>query len=155
MQKIPIKIIHLQEGNYHIHLHVRLFDENCTMVLDTGASKTVVDHTSLLKIGVPEEQIKSNDILSSGLGTNNMKGAESVLPSFEIGPWKIRNFHIAVLDLSSINFAYEKIGIKPVIGIVGSDILITYGAKIDLQKQVLTLRDRKISAKRLQELLGT
>lgn len=145
MQKIPFEILELHGDGYHILIDVCLFDKPFKMVLDTGASKTVLDKTTLLQSGIPEEKIMNTDIISTGLGTNSMESFTLELPMFEIGTWKIRKFITAVLDLSTVNYAYEQMNLQPVIGVLGGDILFSYAARIDYHKRVLTLRDRKVS----------
>ena len=145
MQKIPFEILELHGDGYHILIDVCLFDKPFKMVLDTGASKTVLDKTTLLQSGIPEEKIMNTNIISTGLGTNSMESFILELPTFEIGTWKIKKFVTAVLDLSTVNYAYEQMNFQTVIGVLGGDILFSYAARIDYQKRVLTLRDRKVS----------
>lgn len=144
MQKIPLEILALQGDGYHILVDVRLFDQPFKMVLDTGASKTVLDKTTLLESGIPKEKIQNTNIISTGLGTNSMESFILELPTLEIGNWKIKEFVTAVLDLSTINYAYQQMELPTVIGVLGGDILASYGARIDYQKKLLTLRERKI-----------
>jgi len=145
MQKIPLEILELQGDGYHILIDVCLFDQPFKMVLDTGASKTVLDKTTLLQSGIPEEKIENTNIISTGLGTNSMESFILELPTLAIGNWKIKKFITAVLDLSAVNYAYEQMNLPPVIGVLGGDILFSYAARIDYRKQLLILRDRKVS----------
>jgi len=147
MQKIPLEILELQGDGFHLLVNVRLFDQSFKMVLDTGASKTVFDKTTLLQSGIPEEKIQNTNIISTGLGTNSMESFMLELPTLEIGNWSVRNFLTAVLDLSAVNYAYQQMELPPVIGVLGGDILFAYRARIDYQKQLLTLRDRKVRRK--------
>ncbi|GHE23095.1 retropepsin-like aspartic protease [Sphingobacterium griseoflavum] len=144
MQKIPLSIIDLHGDGYHLLVDVVLFDQPFKMVLDTGASKTVLDKNTLLNAGITEERFQITDILSTGLGTNSMQSFTLEIPLFKINGWQRERFQTAVLDLSSINYAYEQMNLEPVVGVVGGDILRPYGAKIDYQKEQLTLRSRKL-----------
>lgn len=145
MHKIPFERINLQADGYHIITEVRLFDKTFKLVIDTGASKTVLDKTTLLESGIAEDNFENTDILSTGLGTNSMESFMLTIPEIKLHDWNIKNFTVAVLDLSSINFAYNQIGLEPVIGVLGGDILQQYGAIIDYKKQTLTLNQRKLS----------
>ncbi|GAA4140214.1 hypothetical protein GCM10022216_19110 [Sphingobacterium kyonggiense] len=145
MHKIPFERINLQADGYHIITEVRLFDKTFKLVIDTGASKTVLDKTTLLESGIAEDNFENTDILSTGLGTNSMESFMLTIPEIKLQDWNIKNFTVAVLDLSSINFAYNQIGLEPVIGVLGGDILQQYGAIIDYKKQTLTLNQRKLS----------
>ncbi|MFD1769092.1 aspartyl protease family protein [Sphingobacterium suaedae] len=147
MQKIPFDILNLQGDGYHLLVHVNLFEQDFKMVIDTGASKTVLDKSTLLHSGIPEEKFQNTDILSTGLGTNSMQSFMLEIPVLKVGSWQHHNFLAAVLDLSSINFAYEQMNLDPVIGVLGGDIFSKYGAVINYANQTLTLRDRKINSK--------
>ncbi|TDS12446.1 retropepsin-like aspartic protease [Sphingobacterium paludis] len=147
MQKIPLEILELQGDGYHLLVHVELFDQPFKMVLDTGASKTVLDKNTLLHSGISEDKFHNTDILSTGLGTNSMQSFMLEIPLFKINNWQHKNFTTAVLDLSSINFAYEQMNFEPVIGVLGGDILRPFGAKIDYASNILTLRSRKLKFK--------
>lgn len=142
MQKIPLTVLNLQGDGYHLLIDVQLFDRPFKMVLDTGASKTVLDKKTLLEAGISEDAFQSTDILSTGLGTNSMESYLIKIPEFQIGAWKTKNFMTAVLDLSTINFAYQQMNLSPVIGVLGSDILLRYAAVIDYKKRCLTLNTR-------------
>ena len=91
MQKIPLEILNLQGDGYHILVNVVLFDQPFKMVLDTGASKTVLDKTMLHNIGIDEEQLQNTDIMSSGLGTNSMQSYQLAIPELHIADWKVKN----------------------------------------------------------------
>lgn len=143
MQKIPLEILELQGDGYHLLVQVELFDKPFKMVLDTGASKTVLDKNTLLNSGISEDEFLKTDILSTGLGTNSMQSFILEIPLFRVNDWQVKNFQTAVLDLSSINFAYEQMNFEPVVGVIGGDILRPFGAKIDYSSEILTLRSRK------------
>ncbi|GGE16991.1 MULTISPECIES: retropepsin-like aspartic protease [Sphingobacterium] len=145
MQNIPFEVIGLQADGFHIITEIEIFDKKFKMVIDTGASKTVLDKETLLNSGINEEEFLNTDILSTGLGTNTMESFMITLPILKLAEWQVKNFTAAVLDLSSINFAYNQIGLDPVIGVLGGDILKLYGARIDYRKNLLTLNQRKLN----------
>ena len=147
MQKIPFEVIGLQADGFHIITEIELLDKKFKIVIDTGASKTVLDKETLLASGIDEENFLNTDILSTGLGTNSMESFILTIPTLQLAEWKIKNFQVAVLDLSSINYAYEQIGLERVIGVLGGDILNMYSAKIDYKKQELSLNQRRLSLK--------
>lgn len=146
MQIIPLELIDLQSDGYHLLVDVELFGQHFKMVVDTGASKTVLDNATLLDAGIAEADITKTNILSTGLGTNDMESFMVTIPEFRMAGWAVKNFEAAVLDLSSINYAYEQMELPRVIGVLGGDILYRYGAQIHYRKCSLTLRDRAVSA---------
>ena len=48
-----------------------------------------------------------------------------------------------MLDLSHVNQSYEQIGLKPIDGVLGSDVLLKYNAVIDYEKKILKLKFKK------------
>lgn len=145
MTIIPFEILPLQQEGYHIIIKIEILGTEFRMVLDTGASKTVLDRNTLLSSGIEEHYLIATNILSSGLGTNEMQSAMFKLPYLKIGEWQSKNFEVAVLDLSTINYAYSQINAEPVVGVLGGDILNQYGAIINYKNKTLKLNDRKRS----------
>jgi len=115
-------------------LKIKVFGKPFYVVLDTGASKTAFDKTMLEKANKKGEITKS-DILSTGLGTNSMASFTATIHDLRIGRLKIPEFEVAVLDLSTINFAYRQMGHPEVLGVLGGDILMKYEAVINYGKQ--------------------
>uniref|UniRef100_F4C2K9 Peptidase A2 domain-containing protein n=1 Tax=Sphingobacterium sp. (strain 21) TaxID=743722 RepID=F4C2K9_SPHS2 len=142
MIKIPLALLNLQDDGFHLLVEVVVFEHSFKAVLDTGASKTVFDKT-IVERHIGNEQLKSSDRVSTGLGTTNMESFTWQLPDFQIGTFHLKNFEVAVLDLSSINFAYENLSVEPVIGVIGGDILTQYQGIIDYGKMTLTLSMKK------------
>jgi len=132
---VPLQIIDLQNG-FHPLLNIKVFGKKFTVVLDTGASQTAFDKTLLQKAN-KKGRINESDILSTGLGTNNMESFTATIHDMRIGRLKIPEFEVAVLDLSTINTAYQQMGHPVVLGVLGGDILMHYKAVIDYGKQVV------------------
>ncbi|GAA4796493.1 hypothetical protein GCM10023231_26200 [Olivibacter ginsenosidimutans] len=146
MIKIPLVLLNLQDDGFHLLVEVVVFNKTFKAVLDTGASKTVFDKSTVEKY-LENEQLKSSDRVSTGLGTTNMESFTWLVPDIQLGNFHLTDFEVAVLDLSSINFAYENLAVDPVIGVIGGDILTQYKGIIDYGKMTLTLKNN-ISKKR-------
>ena len=76
---------------------------------------------------------------TSGLGTNDMQSATSMIQSLKIGDWEIRNHTVAILDLKHVEIAYQKKEHIPPDAIIGSDLLLKSKALINYGKLSLTL----------------
>ncbi|MDB5154276.1 MAG: clan aspartic protease [Mucilaginibacter sp.] len=136
---IPLQIIDLHDDGFHPLVDVTVYGKPFILVLDTGASKTAFDHTTLLKAG-DNASIKSSDRLSTGLGTNTMTSSTAIIHDMHIGELLVPEFEVAVLDLSSINIAYRQLNHPEVLGVLGGDILMKYKAVIDYGKKVIRLK---------------
>lgn len=136
---VPLQIIDLHEDGFHPLLSIKVFGKPFAVVLDTGASKTAFDKTMLLR-AYEHAVVTMSDRLSTGLGTNNMESSTAVITDMYIGKLLIDEFEVAVLDLSTINIAYNQLGHPEVLGVLGGDILMKYKAVIDYGKESLLLR---------------
>ncbi|MBL1408148.1 aspartyl protease family protein [Sphingobacterium faecale] len=143
MHKIPLQLLQLEEEGFHILVEVTISGVAHNMVVDTGASKTVFDRSTLLQSGIPETSFITSDLLSTGLGTNEMKSETMTLKEFSIQDWICKPTEVAILDLSTINYAYTQMNLPSIIGVLGGDILLNYGGIINYKKRTLTLNRKK------------
>lgn len=144
MVTVPLTLLNLQDDGFHLLLEVIVFGHPFKAVLDTGASKTVFDKATVESHLHKDMVLKHTDMVSTGLGTTSMQSFILNIPDLQIGDFHLKNHEVAVLDLSSINFAYEQLDIDPVIGVIGGDILTRFGGVIDYRKNTLKLRQRAV-----------
>lgn len=137
--KIPFKILDIGGEGYHLLVKVYINKKAANLIIDTGASKTVFDKTRIKKF-VAQRTFKKHESLSSGLGTNTMKSAQVDVKKIKIGELEIENYKTILLDLSHVNKSYQQVGLKPVDGVLGSDILLKYNAVIDYEKKILKFK---------------
>lgn len=172
MVKIPIRLLQLNDNGFHLLVEVVVFDRAFVAVLDTGASHTVFDKHTVEQYLPSSTVLEVSDMPSTGLGTNTMESYSLVVPALQIGvninerihlglkpnaihpvsPSKrfkpsltLKNFEVAALDLSTINYAYGQLELEPIIGVIGGDILMHYGGIINYRTLTLTLRERKLN----------
>lgn len=138
---VPLNIIDLHDDGFHPLVEVGLFGKTFIMVLDTGASKTAFDQTTLTEAN-ETVSILASEKLSTGLGTNTMESFTATVADLHIGELHISEFEAAVLDLSTINVAYGQMGHPRVLGVLGGDILMKYKAVINYGRKTLTLKTR-------------
>ncbi|MBK7181766.1 MAG: aspartyl protease family protein [Bacteroidetes bacterium] len=139
---IPFKILNIDGEGFHLMIKIKINNKLSNLIIDTGASKTVFDKHRI-KNFVSEKKFDTHDKLSSGLGTNSMESQLVTLKKIKIGEVEILNYHTILLDLSHVNQSYEQIGLKPIDGVLGSDVLLKYNAVIDYEKKILKLKFKK------------
>ena len=125
---VPLQIIDLHEDGFHPLIEVFVFGKPFKLVLDTGASNTAFDYGTILLENI---EIKSSDLLSTGLGTNSMVSHTALISDMHLGELQLEPFEVAVLDLSGINIAYRQLNRPEVLGVLGGDVLVKYKAVID------------------------
>lgn len=147
MLSVPLTVLNLQDDGFHLLLEVIVFGKPFKAVLDTGASKTVFDKATIEPYLHEDAALRHTDMVSTGLGTTSMQSFILRVPDLQIGSLHLKRYDVAVLDLSTINYAYEQLDIEPVIGVIGGDILVQYGGVIDYRKNTLKLRQRRVTSK--------
>jgi len=145
---LPIEVTAIEADGFHLMVEVHVNGIPARLLLDTGASRSVFDRDRVHRFfdgGNPE--LLENEELSTGLGTNDMQSQALYLEILEIGETRIRHYPAVVLDMSHVNQSYEKLGLTPIDGVLGSDILMKYGAVIDYGRRMMRINKRRKSLK--------
>lgn len=135
---LPIQIIAIEDDGFHLLTSVSINGKGASMIIDTGASRSVFDENRILPF-LGHDKLEEHDRLSSGLGTNTMTSKKVTIDHLKLGNLELKNYDATILDLSHVNASYEKLDLKPVDGILGGDILKDYLAIIDYAGEELVL----------------
>jgi len=133
---IPLILISLQDDGFHLLVEIVVFGQKLFAVVDTGASRSVFDKTFLkdhLKELEHSEETQATTLFSTS------STLQAVIPSVKIGSLTLKDYETIALDLEAVNQAYEGLGHPPIIGIIGSDLLLKYQAVINYKKMKLYL----------------
>ncbi|TKB98885.1 aspartyl protease family protein [Pedobacter cryophilus] len=136
---LPLQVVDLQGDGFHLLVEVVVFGQNFKAVLDTGASKSAFDMDIISGLAPQDQIIHIPDQHAIGLGTTTMERYFVNCPELKLGDLMIENYEAPVFDLSAIKFAYEKLDLPLVIGVIGGDILMQFNGIIDYQNLSLTL----------------
>ncbi len=132
--EIPLKL----NAIGHLEAEVKIDDIRACFLVDTGASNTVID------IGFAKENLlefASMEELGGGVGTSEMKIFHRQVAVFKINDFDIPSFDLYATDFTHVKDSLAKKGItEPCNGVIGADILIKYGAKINYKKKKLYLK---------------
>ncbi len=109
--------------------------ENHWWVVDTGASKSVVDRAVAACL-VGEE---SEGTMATGLGKEMVETTTGVIGNFRLGGYLFDELRVAVVDLHHINEEYAKYSDKRIAGLLGSDFFYREKAVIDYESQTIKL----------------
>jgi hypothetical protein len=135
---LPLIIFPIEDDGFHIKVFIYINGKKATMILDTGASRTVFDETRIINF-IGDNEMEEQDRLSSGLGTTTMASKKVLLSRIQIGKIEINDYEATILDLQHVNQSYEKLELDHIDGVLGGDILKDYKAIIDYAKQKLVL----------------
>ncbi|MFN5323924.1 MAG: retropepsin-like aspartic protease [Bacteroidota bacterium] len=137
--RIPIRLLKIEQNGCHPIVSAKLNNKSIRMVIDTGASQTVFDKTRIEKL-LGKEALEHIKILSAGLGTSKMKSMLVRVKKLKLGDMVFVDNDFVVLDLSHVNNSYAMMGMKPIDGVIGGDILKRAKAVIDYGKKEMVLR---------------
>jgi predicted aspartyl protease len=132
--EIPIKIEDFNDGKI-LTVEITINNKKSIMLLDTGASTSILDLRKLYKF-TSVEPLKSFNVTSI---QDNMESYNILINKIEIGNKKILNKNIQVIDLINLNNTFSTNNINVIDGILGNDILFDNISSIDLKNKVIIL----------------
>lgn len=135
---LPIELLFIEDAGYHLLVKGKVNGKTATLLIDTGASKTVFDRGRILRFA-EEKSFVTLEKLSTGLGTSSMETMAVVLKKFQLAKLAVANFEAIVIDLSHVNITYAKLDLPAIDGVLGSDLMVKYDAVIDYKKKELKL----------------
>lgn len=145
MLEQPFRLLTLENAdNVMPLLDAELNGHPVRLIIDTGASHTCLDK-SVVKKYAPEAcrkrvspdddpgKTKENTVM--GLGGRRLSHAVGVVGVLKIGELEIRDYMVVAVRLANINKMLRWIGQEPIDGLLGCDILRTYRASLDFERQ--------------------
>nr|WP_320117471.1 retropepsin-like aspartic protease [uncultured Marinifilum sp.] len=136
--EIPIEIIELENNSYHLLIKCTINSlQEGELVIDTGASKTVLDK-NFVDVYEKFEQNES-EMQSRGLGEGSIETQMGKIESFQIGELIVDDFSCALIDLSGINEMYQQYCQRKICGLLGSDFLLKHHGIINYREKKLKL----------------
>lgn len=141
--EIPIELIELEDQSFHLLIKCKLSDrEEGDLVIDTGASKTVIDRNFVTNYTILENQ--DSEMKSRGLGEGSLNTEMVKIDSFQLGDFLVTDLHCALIDLSGINEMYQEHCQRKICGLLGSDFLLKHKAIVDYNRLILSLEKNKM-----------
>ncbi len=133
---IPVELVELEDNSYHLIVRVDIDGITGDMIIDTGASVTVADRNLF-----PEQADQDNTVkMQSGSVSGQINDVHVInIKRLTIGGRRLRNFHLAGIDLDYVNEMYNKHLNRKIIGLLGCDFCVRYKVCIDYRKKELTL----------------
>jgi hypothetical protein len=139
MKKTPaVKIIleALDATGYHLFINVQVNGKRCRFLIDTGASHSVVDKAYFEK-HFGKRSLKTVKQATTGLHSSTTESHFGKIKEMKVGPVVVKNYQAAAVDLGHVNNTYKQLKKKAIQGILGSDIMLKYKAKINYATMLL------------------
>ena len=112
----------------HFSIEGAAADESLDLIVDTGASHTVLDVERAARFGLTTEDRGSR---ATGVGMSSQSVQSGRLANVTFGLVRFDSLRVSVLDLSPVNRVLRRMGNDPVDGIIGADVLMARRAVID------------------------
>ena len=133
---IQMEVVELEEETIHLLVKVERGGlENHWWVVDTGASKSVIDR-AVAAIFVGEE---SEGSMATGLGKEMVETSTGVISDFRLGGIDFGQLKVAIVDLHHTNDEYSSYSDKRIAGLLGSDFFYREKAMIDYKNKTILI----------------
>ncbi|MCW5907151.1 MAG: retropepsin-like domain-containing protein [Chitinophagales bacterium] len=132
----------LDPGGYHIFVNLKVNGKKCRFLIDTGASKSVIDKVYYDK-HLNKKKLKKIQQETTGLHSSVSETHIGTIKEIDLGKSKIKNYPVAAIDLSHVNNTYKKLRQPKIQGILGSDLMYKYRMVIDYGKEKIFLFNPK------------
>lgn len=134
MHRVPLVLT----GQNSALVEMTLNGKEIVLLLDTGAQGTVIDIAVARSLGVKVSAIES---YGRGVGAGRVASRQG-----EVVTLKMSGFDAQVAptlqDFSGLTNNWLRRGGKPIVGLLGYDVMRAYGAIIDLNEGAMYLRKR-------------
>lgn len=138
----PIILLELSPLAYHIIIEIKIGRKNVRMLIDTGASQTLFGENFAKENNFEFDEMGDENV-ALGIGIGDLSPKLGKTPKLKIGDITIKNLYCIILPIEHVNSTYNSLGIKPIDGIIGMDLLKTLNAKLDLEEMTLTFNVKK------------
>lgn len=137
---IDLDVLPIEDDGYHIFIKGHVNGIEANLLIDTGASRTVFDRERIARFLPEDTDFTKLEKLSTGLGTNTMESHWTTLAEFRLGDAVLREYRAVVLDMQHVTHSYQVLGLPPIDGVIGGDLLVELGAVVDYKKKMLKIR---------------
>jgi len=121
--RIPFEVIELENCSFHILIKVEVNGIQGDMIIDTGASVTVIDEKIFPDNSDKPASIKMQANSLSGQ-INNTRIIK--VQSFKSGKLNIKEMQLITIDLDYVNDVYQKHLNRQIIGLLGCDFCVRH-----------------------------
>jgi len=107
-----------------------------SFIIDTGASSSMIDKKWADKLNL---KLSKSNGKAAGYGSASFDLSIIKKLEIELGDKVFKISKAMCTDLSNVNKSLKRDGAKPIVGLIGADILIKYKAIIDYDKMTMKL----------------
>ena len=127
----------LEPNSYHILVNASINSSIVKLIVDTGASRSVIDKA--FDSGIRVDGIEETSAI--GFMSDRINVALSLIPELLIENLQFDEFPVAIADLSSLREVYLNITDLNIGGLLGSDFLVRNVSSINFSTKKIFLKN--------------
>ncbi len=136
MNAIPLTLIFIEPDGFHLMLHAFINGYKANVLIDTGASKTIMD-LSRAQYYLDNPDIKPFNKFFTGVGAGRIKTYVTFIPKIVIGNKELLGLDIVLIDMAPLNASYAVYDLPRIDMVLGGDLLVMMKAVIDYPNKQL------------------
>ncbi len=133
--KIPFQIIELENQSYHIIVDGKVDGIKLAFIIDTGASRTIIDKYYVEKL--EKLPFGTDAPMATGLSAEQIPVELYNISLLKLKDVLFKDVQVLTADLNPINEVYSKITGKKIGGLIGCDFLLKNIKTIDFKGKCL------------------
>lgn len=138
--QIPIRLLDIEGEGFHVMVKGKINGMEANFLIDTGASRSVFDPNVISRF-IDKPEFTKKPGLTAGVGSSDLESSTFIIGTLSFGDIEIHNYEAVALDLENIHESYQKLGLPPIDGIIGGDLL--YKLKATLNYRLRKIRFTK------------
>ena len=138
--QIPVQLLDIEGEGFHVMIKGKINGMEANFLVDTGASRSVFDPTVVSRF-VENPQFEKKSGITAGVGGSDLETSTFTIDSLTFGDIEIKEYEAVALDLENVHETYQKLGLPPIDGIIGGDLL--YRLKATLNYRLRKIRFTK------------
>ena len=136
--EISLQLLDIEGEGFHIMVKGMIHGKEANFLIDTGASRSVFDPTTIATF-IDDLVFEKKEGMTAGVGSSDLESSTFVIDRWSIGELEITDYEAVALDLENIHEMYGKLGLPHIDGILGGDVLKRYKAVINYKSKKIRL----------------
>jgi predicted aspartyl protease len=149
METISFKVQEIERSSFHPIIQGQINGEEVLLILDTGASRTVIDKS--ITSGMPIIANEHNEPFAAGINAQKISVEQIELPAITLGDIEFNNLKVFSSDLRPISKLYEELSGIKIHGLLGCDFLVEYKVVVNFKTGMIQLNRNPNWVKSVQE----
>lgn len=131
--RIPFRVVGIEQNGFHPLVEGEVEGVPCCFIVDTGASRTVVDNGLVAQLPtLPDTQ---GEPFAAGVNGETMAVEQVEIPHVKLGDVWFEGMQVFCSDLSAISKIYSEMAGEQIHGLLGCDFLEDRKAVMDFRRR--------------------